>query len=272
MEIIRPESLQDALRLLAEGCRPAAGCTNILVDLKKKGEPGFDYVDVSALPELRGIREENGAVEIGTLTTFAEIEDYFAGNPGFEALADAAAQMGSPQVRNRATLGGNIADASPACDAGPVLLAMNAVVKAVSVRGERVISMTEFFKGVRETALAPDELLCAVMIPVSPVHSAWRKVGLRNASAISVVSLDACRFADGKLLLAMGSVAPRPVILFHCEYYIAEGWITKTKLKEALNADIAPISDIRAEADYRRTVAENLLLELLGKEFGYEIG
>ena len=124
MEIIRPESLQDALHLLAEGRRPAAGCTNILVDLKKKGEPDFDYVDISALPELRGIRGELGAVTLGALTTFAEIEDYFAGKTVFEALYGAASQMGSPQVRNRATLGGNIADASPACDAGPVLLAM----------------------------------------------------------------------------------------------------------------------------------------------------
>ena len=272
MEIIRPENLQDALRLLAEGRRPAAGCTNILVDLKKKGEPGFDYVDVSALPELRGIRGENGAVEIGALTTFAEIEDYFAGKAGFEALTDAAAQMGSPQVRNRATLGGNIADASPACDAGPVLLAMNAAVKAVSARGERVIPMTEFFKGVRETALAPDELICAVTIPAAPVQSAWRKVGLRNASAISVVSLAACRGADEKTALAMGSVAPRPVRLCHCEYFLETGRTTKAELTEALNADIAPISDIRAEADYRRAVAEKLLTELLGKEFGYAIG
>ena len=272
MEIIRPDHLQDALRLLAEGRHPAAGCTNILVDMKKKGEPGFDYVDVSALPELRGIREENGVVTLGALTVFAEIEDYFVGKPGFEALYGAASQMGSPQVRNRATLGGNIADASPACDAGPALLAMNAAVKAVSVRGERIIPMTEFFKGVRETALAPDELICAVTIPAAPAQSAWRKVGLRSASAISVVSLAVCRCADGKTALAMGSVAPRPVRLCHCEYYLETGKTTKAELKEALNADISPISDVRAEADYRRTVAENLLLELLGKEFGYAIG
>ena len=272
MEIIRPDHLQDALRLLAEGRHPAAGCTNILVDLKKKGEPDFDYVDISALPELRGIRGELGAVTLGALTTFAEIEDYFAGKTVFEALTDAAAQMGSPQVRNRATLGGNIADASPACDAGPVLLAMNAEIKAVSVRGERVIPIADFFKGVRETALAPDELICSITIPAPPVHSAWRKVGLRNASAISVVSIAACRGADGKTALAMGSVAPRPVRLCHCEYYLETGKTTKAELKEALNADISPISDVRAEADYRRTVAENLLLELLGKEFGYEIG
>ena len=272
MEIIRPDNLQDALRFLSEGRRPAAGCTNILVDLKKKGEPGFDYVDVSGLLELRGIREELGAVTLGALTTFAEIEDYFTGKPGLEALADAAAQMGSPQVRNRATIGGNIADASPACDAGPGLLAMNAAVKAVSVRGEQVIPMAEFFKGVRETALVPDELICSITIPAAPVKSAWRKVGLRNASAISVVSLAACSGADGKTALAMGSVAPRPVRLCHCEYYLETGRTTKAELQEALRADISPISDIRAEADYRRTVAENLLLDTLGKEFGYEIG
>jgi len=271
MEIIKATDLRDALYLLNCGARPAAGYTNILVDRKKKGEPAFNYADISGLIGLRGIRETDGTIEIGALTTFAALEAWAKDKPALAVLYGAASEMGSPQVRNRATVGGNIADASPACDAGPALLVLDAVASVQSERGSRNIPISAFFRGVRETALEPGELICSVTVPEMPVHSAWRKVGLRSAMAISVVSLAACRFADGRLLLAMGSVAPRPVRLTHCEACLAAGNVAKAALLAALDADIAPITDLRAEADYRRKTAGNLLLDLLEKEFGYEI-
>jgi len=272
MDIIRANSLHDALRLLRSGAKPAAGCTNIFVDLKKKGDPGCDYADISGIAELKEIRTEKSGMTVGALTTFAELERALVGIAGMEALQLSASEMGSPQIRNKATIGGNICDASPACDGGCTLLAMDASVTVQSESGQRKIPAADFFKGVRETALKSDELLTAIIIPETPVHSVWRKVGLRNAMAISVVSLAAARFADGRVLLAMGSVAPRPVRLLHCERCLSAGALTLGAFFAALDKDISPISDLRATADYRRSVAGNLLPDVLGKEFGYAIG
>ena len=269
MNIFQPKDLTEALRLLSSGARPMAGCTNLLVNFHKTGEPEGDFADLSPLEELKGIRPEKDAVRVGALCTFAELSSALGAFPHLNALARAAAEMGSPQVRNRATVGGNICDASPACDSGPALLVLNAALTLRSEEGERTLGIDDFFRGVRKTALLPGELLTSLRIPTQGGRSVFRKVGLRGAMAISLVSLAAAEGSDGALRLAMGSVSDRPVRLFACEQALREG--RTGDLPAALEQDISPIGDIRATREYRMETAARLLADLLEKEFGYEL-
>lgn len=268
MNIYKAENIKDAVNFIEKGLKPMAGCTNIFVDIKKKGEPGHDFVDISGIEELKRIEAKDGQTKIGALATFCEIEKYFSDKEG--VLYEAARDMGSPQIRNRATVGGNICDASPACDAGPALLVLGAKVKTVSKSGERLINISDFFKGVRKTALENNEMVTEIVFKNDNGKSFFRKVGLRNALAISVVSLAGKIYDDGKILLAMGSVSSTPVRLYECEKLVNTGIVTEANLREALSKDISPITDLRASADYRFETAYNLLADALGKELCYE--
>ncbi len=267
MRIEKAKDLKDALSLLAQGARPMAGCTNILVDRKRTPDPDAFYADISGLPELKGIRETEEEILIGAAVTFAELLSSGRGDY-IRALSEAAAAMGGPQIRNRATVAGNICDASPACDAGPALLALDASVTAVSEAGERRIPVSEFFKGVRKTALDPAELAVSIRIPKAAGRSFFYKAGNRSALAISVASLAGKQYPDGTVRLAMGSVNDRPVRLYGCEEAVRAG-LSAEEILSALEKDIAPISDLRASAEYRRAVAGNLLIKALRKEFAY---
>lgn len=265
MNITKAKTMEEALALLAEGAKVLAGGTNLYVDFKKKGYPEDSFVDISGLAELKGIRF-GGEKHIGALVTFAELlqkEDMET------ALYQAAREMGSPQIRNRATLGGNVCDASPACDAGPVLLVCEARAALVSEKGRREVAMRDFFRNYRRTAKRSDELLTEFILPDEKGKSVFRKVGLRNALAISVVSL-AAKEGEKGIRLAMGSVAEIPVRLTHCEAVI-ERKVDREALRSALSLDIHPISDIRASGEYRFETARRLLWDVLEREYGYEI-
>ena len=267
MRIEKAKDLNEALALLAQGARPLAGGTNILVDRKKKPDPDAFYADISGLEELKGITETEDAVTIGALVTFGELIS--SGTDGcIRALSEAASAMGGPQIRNRATIAGNICDASPACDAGPVLLVLDATVTAVSVDGEREIPVSAFFEGVRKTVLKRDELVTRIRIPKIEGNSFFYKAGNRNALAISVASLAGKQYPDGTVRLAAGSVNDRPVRLLNCEEAVRRG-LSAEEILSALEKDIVPISDLRASAAYRRTITGNLLVKALRKEFAY---
>src|SRR6185436_14401411 len=172
-----------------------------------------------AIPELCGIREIDTGLEIGATTPFSTIRASPAIRSVFPALADAAAQIGGLQIQNRATLGGNLANASPAGDSLPVLLALDAIVVIAGPKGKREIPYSTFHTGYRKTALLPGEILAAVRLPLPPPGTiqAFRKVGTREAQAISkVVVAMVGRVEEGRiadLRLAAGSVAATPVRL-----------------------------------------------------------
>ena len=267
MNVYKAKTLAEALAYAEAGAQIMAGCTNLYVELKKNGHPDADFVDISALSELKTVTKTDGETRIGALVTFADILRQLDET---SALWQAAYSMGSPQIRSRATVAGNICDASPACDAGPALLVSDARIELRSVRGCRELPIGKFFTGYRKTAKSADELVTAIILPDGTERSVFRKVGLRNALSVSVVSLAAAKRADS-LLLAMGSVAETPVRLVHCEQLIKDTDLSSEMLREALASDISPISDLRASREYRFETALALLADVLRKEYGYDL-
>lgn len=267
MNIVKAYSLKEALSYLGMGMKPLAGATNIFVDTAKKGIAYDSLVDISEIEELKGISETGNEYVMGALATFENAESFFPGREN--VLYESAFNMGGPQIRNRATIGGNICDASPACDAGPALLVLDSDLVLVSGTGERTVRAADFFKGVRRTDLQPFELLREIRIEKEPGFSCFRKTGLRNAMSISIASVAVKKTGSG-VRLAMGSVAPAPVRLYGCEKYInGSASIEKERLRDELNKDISPVSDLRASKEYRALCAFNMLVSSL-KEAGYE--
>jgi CO/xanthine dehydrogenase FAD-binding subunit len=229
-------------------------------------------LDLLEIAELRGIREVDGGVEIGATTTFTEIGRSSAIRATFPALAEAAKQIGGWQIQNRATLGGNMANASPAGDSLPVLLALDAVVIAAGARGLREIPYTEFHTGYRKTALQSGEIVARVRIPVPSdgTVQSFRKVGTREAQAISkVVVAMTGRIANGRiaeLRLAAGSVAPTPVRLRAAEdaaHGLAAGPEAADLVGRAAAGEVEPIDDVRSTSDYRRYALERVVRRMI---------
>jgi CO/xanthine dehydrogenase FAD-binding subunit len=278
LEVARPRDLAHALRLVhaaagSERMSPIAGGTDLLVYLNAGAHEGRRFIDLWGLDELRGIRATRGGVRLGALTTFSEIREHTLLRRRFPALVAAAAEVGGRQIQNRGTVGGNIANASPAGDSLPALLALDAVVHARSVAGERALPFAGLYTGYRRLALAADELIAGVTLPDPPARSLqfFRKVGTRRAQSISKVVMAgvARRGRDGRLdhvRLAWGSVAPVTLRATRAEASLlgaAPSAAAASRAREALAADIAPIDDIRSGRDYRLAVAGNLLGQFL---------
>jgi CO/xanthine dehydrogenase FAD-binding subunit len=270
---LRPRTLDEALRRLEED--PAlvltAGCTDLMVRGPEALHQMDRVLDLLAIDELRGIREVDGALEIGATTSFSEIRRSAAVRDSFPSLAAAASVVGGWQIQNRATLGGNMANASPAGDSLPVLLALDAIVVAASVQGTREIPYAEFHTGYRKTALRPGEIVAWVRLPYLPQGSvqAFRKVGTREAQAISkVVVAMTGRIEDGRiadLRLAAGSVAPIPVRLRAAEGEargVAPAEAADRAGREAAR-EVTPIDDVRSTAEYRRFALERVVRRLV---------
>ena len=278
LEVSRPRDLAQALRLMdvgagAERPTPLAGGTDLLVYLNANAHPGLRFIDLWDLPELGGIRVGRQAVRFGALTTFSAIREHPLLRRRLPALVAAAAEVGGRQIQNRATLGGNIANASPAGDSLPALMALEAIVHARSVRGERAIPFATLYRGYRDLALAPDELITAVTVPSPPARSRqfFRKVGTRRAQSISkvvmagVLRLDRHGRVD-HVRLAWGSVAPVTLRSAGAEAALAGAVpspAVSARARAALMKDIAPIDDIRSDREYRLDVAGNLLEQFL---------
>lgn len=258
-----PRSLSEALRHLAEApeLTPIAGCTDLMVAGTQKLQNGKVVMDLLRIPEIRGIREDHNGWRIGATTTFREIATSRRIQRSFPALAAAATEIGGWQIQNRATLGGNIANASPAGDSLPVLLALDATVVTVGPRGQREVPYHEFHVGYRETALQPREIIAWVRISSSSSGSVqfFRKVGTREAQAISkVVVAMWARKQEGRLeevRFGAGSVAPVPIRLEAAEK-ACQGRRPDVSVAdetaEAAMAEVAPIDDVRSTAAYRR--------------------
>jgi len=257
-ELFEPASLQDALRMLRDEAplTPLAGCTDLYVAANFGTLAARRFLDLWRLDELKGIGASGDNLRIGALSTHAEVARSPLVARHLPMLAAAAREVGSVQIQNRGTIGGNIVNGSPAGDALPVLAATDAVVVLVSVKGERRVPFTSFYTGYRSSVMRDDELVVAVEIPPVDGRQWFRKVGTRAAQAISKVVMAAVRSAAPRV--ALGSVAPTVVRLPKTETALAEG-VSIDEAKKLLDEEIAPIDDLRSTSAYRRRVAGNLL-------------
>jgi carbon-monoxide dehydrogenase small subunit/xanthine dehydrogenase small subunit len=264
----RPRSLEEALEILAQRpgeARPVAGGTDILVKAKDGAESRAALFDLTAVPELRGIEERGDHLWIGAASTHTEM----MGSPlvarHVPALPAACAVVGGPQIRNRGTLGGNLANASPAADTVPPLYAADALVETVSISSRREVPVAEFFTGPRESLLARDELITGVKVPLRRgVRGAFLRLGQRQAQAISKVSVAvAMTFQDGRpdwVRVALGSVAPTVIRARETEKaLLSGGYEGLRRAKEAVKEEVKPIDDLRSTREYRREMAAVLL-------------
>lgn len=274
MTFVQPHSLEEAVRYLDgdPGLVPAAGCTDLMVRGVEALHRMDRVIDLLEVPELRGIQEIEGGLEIGATTPFSEIRRSAAVRASFPALADAAGQIGGWQIQNRATLGGNLANASPAGDSLPVLLALDATVMLASVRGLREVPYDGFHAGYRKTALQPGEIVARIRLPLPPPGTvqAFRKVGTREAQAISkVVVAMAGRIENGRIAeirLAAGSVAPTPIRLRAAEDAVrgqAPGPEAAALAGREAAGAVTPIDDVRSTAEYRRFALERVVRRMV---------
>jgi len=264
-ELCTPKTLTEALeRMAAEPgrWRPFAGGTDLMVLLEAGKLNHRCFLNIWHLPELRGITIASDSVMLGCLTTYTDVLNHEAVRREFPLLALAAAQTGGVATQNRGTLGGNIANASPAADTPPALLVYDAEVELLSRRGSRWLPYHQFHTGYKTTRLSADELLARIRLPrkTAGLFHYYRKVGTRNAQAISKVCFAGVRSKPvGEVRIALGSVAPVPLRCWRTEAAIREGGDGLA----ALAAEIAPIDDIRSTAAYRSRVSQNLLKEFL---------
>jgi CO/xanthine dehydrogenase FAD-binding subunit len=247
VEVLTPRSLGEALRLRAEhpGARPVAGGTDLLVELNFARSRPSVLLNLNEVPELRGVSDEGSSMLIRSGTTYTQAMAAGVAKR-LPALAEAARTVGSPQIRNRGTIGGNLATASPAGDALPPLLVEGAMVEVASVNGARSVPLADFLVGVKKNALAADELVTGVRITPSGAPQTFAKVGPRNAMVIAVCSLALSVDRERReLRAAFGSAAP-VATLVTADLDDAEGF------PDLVAAAARPIDDVRGTARYRR--------------------
>jgi xanthine dehydrogenase small subunit len=259
--LLEPKNLADAVRMLRdEGpLVPMAGCTDLYVALNFGALSPSRFLDLWHLSALRAIRVHGDLLSIGALATYTEIIRSPLVGRRVPMLRAAARQVGGMQIQNRGTIGGNVANASPAGDTLPVLAAAEATVVLLSAAGERRVPMAAFYTGYRQSVMRPDELVAAIEVPRIRGRQWFRKVGTRAAQSISKVVMAAVALDDGEPpRLAVGSVAPTVVRLPRTEAALGAG-AGLAEAQRTLLDEIAPIDDLRSTAEYRRRVAANLL-------------
>jgi CO/xanthine dehydrogenase FAD-binding subunit len=244
VDVLTPTTLDEALRLKAEhpDAWPIQGGTDVMVALNfDRGRPAA-MLNLNEVTELRGFTRENGSLRLGSGLTYGEIE-HGELRDVLPALAEASRTVGSPQIRNRGTIGGNLGTSSPAGDAIPALLVEDAEVECASVRGTRRIPVGEFVTGVKRNALTPDELITAVWLTPSRAPQTFMKIGPRNAMVIAVVSLAVS--AGDELRASFGSASPKPVL-------VTAPRDEADSFAERVAAAASPIDDVRGTERYRR--------------------
>jgi CO/xanthine dehydrogenase FAD-binding subunit len=272
-ELEAPRDLATALERLAREpgvWRPFAGGTDLMVLLEAGKLPHRKFVSIWGLPELRGTDVTPAHVTLGALTTYTELRRHEIIAREFPLLRQAAAETGSIATQNRGTLGGNIANASPAADSPPALFVYDAELELVCARGSRWVPYHGFWSGYKQMDLHSDELIRRIRLPRE--KKSWkqyyRKVGTRRAQAISKVCFaGAARVDGGRIVdvrIALGSVAPTVLRAVETEKTLRGEKLSPAILRraqEVLAREIAPIDDMRSTARYRRRVAQNLLAE-----------
>ena len=272
----RARTLEEALTLLSQPpgtWRPFAGGTDLMVLLAAGALRHHHFVSIWGIEELRRIEVSTESVYVGALTTFSDVVRHQTLQAEFPLLCRAAADTGGIANQNRGTVGGNIANASPAADTPPALLVYDAELEITSTRGRRRVPYQRFHTGYKQMDLAPDELITGVHIPR---RAGWiqhyRKVGARRAQAISKVCFAGAARIDGgrveDVRIAFGSVAPTAVRAIAAETVLRGAELAPRTLDAALAAlaaELGPIDDVRSTARYRSRVAQNLLREFLAE-------
>jgi CO/xanthine dehydrogenase FAD-binding subunit len=304
MEFLQPQSWAEALaaKAAAPDAVPIAGGTDVMVELNFARRRPAVLLDLTRVGELSGWSASDGRLRVGAGVTYAELTgeraageraageraageraagERAAGELGrwLPGLAMAARTVGSPQIRNRGTIGGNLGSASPAGDCHPSLLAAAAEVEVASVRGSRLIGIDDFFTGVKRNALAPDELIAAVWIGVPSGPEQFAKIGTRNAMVIAVAAFGlALHPARREVGTGIGSAAPTPVRAREAEAFLAAAldetglWESRGELPAAVGTEFGalvsaaarPIDDVRGTAAYRRHALAVLARRTLG--------
>jgi CO/xanthine dehydrogenase FAD-binding subunit len=265
-EYHEPKALDEALRLMGEirsDGAVLAGGTDLLVNMKMGKTAPKHVVSLSRVEGLKGIKREHGSLTLGACVTAGDLKDQEEVKAEFNGLCQSAGSLGSPLIRNLATVGGNIVTARPAADLPPSLIAYGASVLLKKSEGERLIPLEQFFKGPGQTVKEPEEILCAIILNEPPPYSGggYVKLGVRNALEISLVNVAAFFALDGpsgpiqEARIVLGSVAPTPIRSASAEAVLL-GERPDDALFERAGAaaaqDAKPIDDFRASAEYRR--------------------
>jgi carbon-monoxide dehydrogenase medium subunit len=270
-DYIRPDSMDDAMAALREKDNPCllAGGTDLLIGMKTNTVRPRCIIDLKGVPDIDRI-EYNGGFKIGALATTRDIEVSPLFREKIPVLSEAAATLGSIQIRNRATVGGNLCHGSPAADMAAILLAMDGKSKIVSDNGEKTIGLEQFFSGPNRTAVGEHDILAQIIIPekMEQFKGVYLKHGPRKAMDIGIVNIAIVLDADFKsgvcnqILIALGAVAPTPIRAKKAEALLNGNELKPDLIDRAAAAaagETNPITDFRASAGYRRDLVKNLV-------------
>ncbi|MDP3543750.1 MAG: xanthine dehydrogenase family protein subunit M [Elusimicrobiota bacterium] len=279
MTVLSPRSAAEAVKAYAKSpaALPFAGGTDVMVGWNMGQLNGRAVLDLSRVAEWKKITVVSDGVDLGSLVTHAQIQAHPVLKKRFPLLTAACATVGAAQIQNRGTIGGNIANASPAGDTFPALAVYEATVRAVGPKGRRGVPLVEIFAGVKKTTLKPGELIEAIFLPFpdkTPTRGAFRKVGTRAAQAISKTVFAGLLWnGKGGVLeearLAFGSMAPTVRRLHAVERFLRGrrlNDVSITAAAELLTNDVSPIDDIRSTREYRLRVSRNILMAFLKGE------
>ncbi len=279
LEYHKPESLADACALLKDNggkAKVLAGGTDVRLDLKQGLSDAGHLVSLEKIPELVQIECKNGTLLIGSMVTPGMLAGSDLVKKKFPGLSDAAASMAGAQIRNLATIGGNICSAVPSADLAPPLFAAGAELDLVGPSGERTLPIMEFFLGPRETAIAPAEILKAVRIPLlsGETGTSYEKFQLRGASALAVVSVAALVSVKAGIIetarVAVGAAAPTPLLIDEAEGLLSGAEPSDDnfcRAGEAASKAVRPITDHRGTKEYRFKLTRVLTVRALKKAF-----
>lgn len=274
----QPHYLQEALQLLhSQEMLLLAGGSDLYPRFKGYLTDAGKLLDLSCIQELQKIEETKEALSIGSMVTHQILQREKRVSSSFPSLSQAASLIGSPQIRSRGTMGGNLANASPAADLPPILMALEAKIEVASLKESKIMLLEDLFKGPGETALARDEIILRALLPPPKEGTfiIFHKIGRRKALSISVLNMALlAEISSGclkKLRIVVGSAAPTPLRI-HLAEELGEGEeftpLLVEELAHLVSKEIRPIDDLRASARYRRSVAQELvkisLFSLLG--------
>ena len=272
-DYIRPGNMEDAIAALQANDEPylLAGGTDLLIGMKTKAVKPKCLIDLKGIPSIDCIEYDNG-FKIGALTTVRDVEVSPLIREKIPALSEAAGTLGSIQIRNRATIGGNLCHGSPAADMAAILLAMNCELQIATGNGAKTIGLDQFFTGPNSTVLNRNEVLSQIIIPkeIEQYKGIYMKHGPRKAMDIGIVNIAILLDADvgggfcNQIMIALGAVAPRPIRAKKAEALLNANRLTPELIQEAAEAasnEATPITDFRASAGYRKELVKNLIVK-----------
>ena len=282
---LMPRTMSELTELLAEHgprAKMIAGGTDVMVEVRDGHKPGA-MIDITRVEGMKGIRFEDGRIHVGPATTFTELYESAVVRSNAFVLAQAALSVGSPQIRNMGTVGGNLANASPAADTVPALMALDAELRLLSPAGERSMPVEDFFLGIGKTKLADGEYIAGISFPAlgKGTGSAFLKLGRRNALAISRVSVAAVVSydPDGMLCtdcrIAVGAVAANPFRVRSAEQLWLSCGLTRTNRDNCVEAALQEISVTlgqRASAVYKKKAGPSLIRRAIDAAIGQVLG